>query len=775
MQIQVPQGKQYINLPNGTKVQIPQGATKVNIPDSMFDMKNESPVLGSATSYLNGQEAPKAPQMENRTTEKSWTDAIPFIKAGKDLAQDIAPDIKRGADQINNVLGFQPVVDATNEAIDYNQKKADFDNINFRYRDLLDMVTKDGRKDLSIKQQETDKQFAQLMVDKFGADDVMVNSRGEMAVVKDGKRHVINDSFWETLKDGTWSSRSEIGAEASGGALGGYIGQLLNKDPKKKAIATILGGLAGGTTNSMLGRYVDVMRNAYQTRQELTNAQKADIMADAGGGNAVLGVGVTSVAAPIAKSIKSINKGYEFAKDYLLKENMAGAKSLAKDAKVDIVDIHNQRSKFETAPGKSGKELDQDMLASAAMTNKRLWNEVAPEIKTDVKASTEVATTTTKRAESLMNQAEKGAIHPNTVRKQIQDFEKDVVSTYGNMVEDMSRLFPDYKVQSKELQDIIIDARESIGQLEAKSHFNAILHDIQKNPELSVNDLFTLRRDVDNFMIDNAKDKSVRRSLVNAIDEYIFKAIDGLSNKSLSANMKKGFIENKQRYSDMFEMQGSQIYKDIMGETVGDSKASSILFKHAQAYSDSLNNISKNLPPETRAGMEMRVITDMIKKSLVKGDNGFKAIDFTSLNDLIGQVADKNLQSENAKVILETIKEMSNLFGLDAQVFADVSRGKITLPSGGIATSVQGRVEAMRTSFLTRVVLSYLPTAAGKSLAFKRHVLASLKKARTPKEFLELTERFPNTPPTLWKSMRSIIQEYIKIEEAEQYRRSRTI
>ena len=761
MTIELPEGAKSFSLPNGQTINVPMGAKSMDLPDELM----------KPTQYSGGFNQPQKQgwtQDEiNAETQQPWEKFISGISSGVGKAYDTLKNVPTSpaeymtrkaleASSDKYKQGFQ-AYDKQQEAIgamsreDALDESSKWSNVyDSFFGDNKEQLNADDRARLAKKYDET---FKASGLGRLGEDD-----NGDYYLIdKDGNNIPLN-SFASKLASDMKANGGTMGASIAGGMTGAKYGASLPiADPRLKALATTIGALGGSAVGAFTGSVGDTAVSSARNNKPMDlefALKKATEEAVADG---LIG-GTVELGIKSAKAVGGLAKGL---KEYVIDGNLNGARSLAtKEAGINPSDIHASRSAYETVPNEGARELSQDELASAAMSRERLWNEVAPEVKGDVKASTEVANTTTSRANSLLEQAEKGAIEPDEVIRQIKAYENDVKSTYGQMVDDIAKIAPDFRATTDDVQATLQNTIDNVIGTETDAQLKKLLNIVQKQESHSVQDLFSLRKKVNAISTDNFEDLSVIRQLNEQLNDKIGKAIDTIPDETMASRLKEGFNQNRQRYAEMFKMQDQDIYKDIMKNSINPEEASKKLLYYAKSYQDRLNEITKNIAPEARAGIEMRVITDAIKDSLVETSDGFKAINFKSLNEMIKKINTSNLKSENAKVLLETIDDMHKLFGLDAQMLTDVSKGMVKQPTSGISTTISGRFEAMRTSFATKFLLSYLPTQAGKSMAFKRHVLESLRKARSPKEFLTLAEQYPNAPKTIWKQMRQTIDEY---------------
>lgn len=761
MTIELPEGAKSFSLPNGQTIDVPMGAKSIDLPDELM----------KPTQYSGGFNQPQkqgwTQDEVNSELQQPWQKFLSGISSGVGKAYDTVKDIptspaeymtrkaleassdkyKQGFkefDKQQEAMGLMAREDALDESSKWSQVYDSF------FGDNKEQLNADTRARLARKYDDT---FKASGLGRLGEDD-----NGDYYLIEKDGNNVPLNSFTSKLMNDMKANGGTMGASFAGGMTGARYGASLPiADPRLKALATTIGALGGSAVGAFTGSVGDTAVNASRNGREfdidfaLKKATEEAVADGLIGGTVELGI-------KGAKAVGGLTKG---AKEYVINGNLNGARSLAtKEAGINPSDIHASRSAYETVPNESARELSQDELASAAMSRERLWNEVAPEVKGDVKASTEVANTTTSRANSLLEQAEKGAIEPEEVIKQIKAYENDVKTTYGQMVDDIAKIAPDFKATNEDIQLTLANAIENVIGTETDAQLKKILNIVQKQDSHSVQDLFALRKKVNAISTDNFEDLSVIRQLNEQLNDKIGAAIDTIPDATMAARLKEGFNQNRQRYAEMSKMQDQDIYKDIMKSSINPEQASKKLMYYAKAYQDRLNEITKNIAPEARAGIEMRVITDAIKDSLIETSDGFKAIEFKSLNELIKKINTSSLKSENAKVLLETIHDMSKLFGLDAQMLTDVAKGAVKQPSSGIATTIAGKFDAVRTSFATKLIVSYFPTQRGKSLAFKKHVLESLRKARSPKEFLTLAEQYPNAPKTIWKQMRQTIDEY---------------
>ena len=788
MQIEVPQGKQYINLPNGMKVKIPQGASKVNVPDDMFGdttIKNQVSNPNSSTSYINGQTpAPSAPQMTNRVEpqEKNWFEkTFPNINisSAKKEVKNIGNDVQSGLNNINSTLGIQPVVEATDEAIDYSQKKSDFENIEFRYRDLLDMATTEGRAGLKAKQEQIDADFAQKMVSDFGADDVVVNSHGKMAVIKDGKRYEINDDLWNLIKDGTWSSRSEIGADVTGGVVGGMIGNLLNKDPKKKLVSTTLGALGGSATASMLGRYVDVMRNAYNTRQKLSGSEKMDIMADAGGGNAVMGVGASAVGGAIAKPSMYVLKR---AKSFIADGNLeAGIKHIeeagyTREQAQQILKEQDEFSEREIPFLNTGKANDQDMLQAVANQDSQLAGDVSKALKRNMGGASGIIENVDGRAKYVIEQIKKNSSTPKEIQENITGYMDEVKQRYKDTKESLLKIVPDkiFDITQTSIPEQIAKFEEFIGTVDGKAEIRALLARINNKGNLNIAEMIDVRGEINSIL--SKQKKYIGKEAIGEIKATLDQHIDNLIKQMPESEVaEQSWKEAVDDYHAMKDMEGDVAYKDIFNKKATPESVDKALQIHSATINKTLERITNNLPPQEQARIEGRIIESIVEKMTSGKAHNTQAIDFPAVAEKLKEL---NIKTPEAQEIIELITRMGDMFQNDVKFLKSAEKRTSLTMNQGLSYNVFIRARTMLANQFMGIISKFMTGEAGRSASFKHHVMQSLRRERTPIGFVTKLAEHPEMPAKAVEQLKIIAKqideqnqelkaEKLKTEEAE--------
>ena len=613
-----------------------------------------------------------------------------------------------------------------------------------------------------------DQAFREKQLGRLGED-----AAGNPYLITNSGEHIPLDSIVDSLQ-GALKANKGVAAGAMAGAHAGW-----KYNPHPNPIIKGLTSLAGGAIGSFGGSVGDTALNAWQTGREFDKRFALEKATQEAVADPILTLGT---AGALKYGGKYVAKGAEKLRNATLGRNLGGAEKLARDAEVDIGAIHAERSRFEDTPQKGegwinktadtimpGVAKTQDELASAAMSRITLWNEVAPEVAGDMVAKTRTLDSITKRATKLEELASKGASTEVEIRQNIEAFENEVKKSYSEMVDGLHTLFPDFRANVDEVQRTLTDAIENVLGTETDAQLKKLLDIVTKdNRAFSVEDLFALRKKVNKIKTDNFEDLQVIRQLNENLNDQIARAIDTHPDPAFAQQLKDAFAQNRARYAQMFKMQDSKAYKDIMKEEADDKAVADALIKHARSIEGTLNDVTKHLSPEQRAGAEMRAITGLFERFMTEAADGkSKALDFQGLVKVLNKVHVENLQSENAKNLIQIIREMDGKFGLDSKMLIDLSGGSIKKLSEGIAQDVLSRLETARANLLTKMVIMYLPIQAGRSAAFKHHVLQSLRKARTPRDFIKFAEEFPDTPPALWAKLKPLVKEYEALVEQE--------
>jgi len=401
-----------------------------------------------------------------------------------------------------------------------------------------------------------------------------------------------------------------------------------------------------------------------------------------------------------------------------------------------------------------------------ALSDEKTWNVVGGNVIADAKASASVAKTIHARTEQIIKLAEEGALPTSEVKKALTDYTKNVKAEYGAMVKDLAEMFPDYRASVAEVEEILLRAKGEIHESETKAAINSILENARKKESFDIEHLYKLRKSINAQRAENYETREVIRNTADIVDSLINRATESLADDDV---FKQAFKQQRENYSSIFRLKENEVYRDYVKIIKSPEERSELLFKAARADEDALNGITGVMTPEQRAGTEMQIIAGIVKRSVASADDatGQMAINFKAMNEALNEINIANIKSTTAKKKIEALRELSRVFKMDAQILSDVKGSKIIGASQGIATTIEGRLHAMRISIFMRILKLMMPTIGGNKYALARHVMKGLRKARTPKDIVFELENFPDLPPSLWKQLRPIIDEQKELTRLE--------
>ena len=749
------------------------------------DWDSAKPIVPSAPVQRTntGSYAPPAPSVDTPATSSGqklpfqgggWKDWLKSainapIDAPQALAKEAKPVLQQGLNNINNTLGLQPITDTLNDAGDYKERKAQLENLDFRYRDLWTLAksvvgNEQAQAEVQQKREELDLDLAN-MFKQLGADSVQINEKGEMRVAKDGKYYELDDSLFDTLKEGAWASRGEVAASVGGGFAGGYLANLINKDPRKKGLSMVLGGIMGDASSSMLGRTIDMLRNAAATRKELTGMDILDAATDAGAGSAIFGTGITTLGAAVAKPTKAIAGRVG---DKIIQGNIGGAEQYAKEAGEsldkanDLLARQSQHEEIQQPWFSAVNNKRQDRLAALAQTNPSLANELATEIGDNPIVADGVRKNIDARARAVYAQLEKSASTPEQIRANIEGYIDGVSKQYEQTKEVLTEIAPEktFDIQSSGIIEQIRGFEDLIGNVDSKNEVIALANRLTKKGKMGIDDLIEARQEI-NYILSKQR-RYVGKEAINGIKDTIDTAIDDILSKTTAPEETKTALRKSiDDYRVMKEMTEGSAYNDIMKDTLTPEQFDQKIAHHAQTISKTLEQVTSKLKPEEKAGAEMRIIFGLVQKATTD-NGGFKAIDFPKLAQAIKGA---EFATPEAREMANGLAHMGDLFMQDIKLFTASMNATAGKPSQGISWNPIIRARTMMANQFMNTVSAFFP-GFGKSAAFRKHVGQSMTKSRTPMEFFQRIAEHPDAPESLLDKLRPIAKEMAEQRKA---------
>lgn len=332
MIIQIPEGKTSMTLGNGMTIPFPKGASTVDIPDELFqskeipsleiskDEKNQNPFIDESQGVDFSQVKDTQPVKETNALKDYEEANKPFIQQlfDKTVAKTKEMFNIGGSAVQDTVNILSPIGEANfmgknydnpitgvkgNESIVQNAIKEN-DLPLQAYND----INKLAKTDMSLFANEKDgaktynENLANIIIDKFGFDDLGIGSDGKYYATKGKDTIQLNKDSLKQITSDIYGDKMEI----LGSILGAKEGYDLGKNFGTKG--KFVGSLTGGAIGAATGNIIDMLDSAITNGEKLNATQYLDEMSKA----ATLDAGAGLVTAGLIKGGSAVIEANPF-------------------------------------------------------------------------------------------------------------------------------------------------------------------------------------------------------------------------------------------------------------------------------------------------------------------------------------------------------------------------------------------------------------------------------------------------------------------------------
>lgn len=624
-----------------------------------------------------------------------------------------------------------------------------------------------------------DKLFEKAGIGELGVD----ASTGEKYLIVGDKHIPLDNSLIDELQSGLKAN--------SGVAVGAMSGAYQGAKYSKNA----LGALIGGAVGAFGGSLTDTALNASATDKEIDTKlalQKASEEAVLDPIMTLLTGGAIHVAGkPFALASKLTADTAEKVKNFIVDSNIGSAKKVLTDQGYtadQIQEIVDGVAKFQKTTLeseiprdniitktigavqdewnkyiKSGVEQTQNSFVDVAMQDPTLINQLEEVLAKNPKLSKPVSDGIIERSKSVQKALQERSINPLELRSKIDLYEQGVKSEYAQTKELIQESIPDARFSLKDtnIPQTISELEQSIGDTNVKNELLALSHRIGKKEEMNASEFIDVREDINRILrkgsVQSYADKEALSSVKQTLDDSLNIA---LKDAPIDANAIKTQFENAvTQYRAMKELQDTNLYAGVMGDELSIENISSSLMKGVKTVDGTLDSMLSKLNKADRERVEHSVILDLHTKSQ-KSVGDQKATDFIQLYDELSKIDLKNIKSESARKTINDLKEMSRFFKNDPLLLEATTKAKAPNYSQGLSANPVIRMHTRLANAVTNFALTYNPLSP--QYAFRYHLKQSLKRSRSPIEFMSDLIKHPDLPPSLLETLQNSLKEYQK-------------
>lgn len=481
---------------------------------------------------------------------------------------------------------------------------------------------------------------------------------------------------------------------------------------------------------------------------KLTTAQTFSKMADAG----IMDAASAAIGLPIGMAAKQTVKGVKSVVDHVFKGNSQGAYEEA------LLRLHVTPEKAKelvaTLEEKAGKLYgmtpEEKVIYAAAKTEPRFNTIAARAVSRNDKAGTIIARDLNAQANVLLEQANKLSNDGSLVfvKKGLDDYMGNVGKFYGDVVDSLPELAPNYsfdydkliKPLAESIPSKITDVRIQEGLQRVLEHIG----DVTQPRDASA--LLDMRQTINEFKFGNS---NMNHSAKQAIDEVI-KTIDGEIDNMVTTIpngkiWKDKFDTAKVEYAKMKALEGNVLYKALSKPGISADDMLKTMGKYIKAEDDTFIKVLSKLPKATRDAAEGAVIKGLLEKHTLGMGTEAKAIDFMKLNESLSKY---KFASPEVQQLAMTAEEFAKVFkgnkGLTAAADVLPPMGS----TAGIATSFEGKVHQTIINKLWDTVSAMLPGQGARVKALVNHTARLLDKPLGAKEYQAIASSLPKDKRT---------------------------
>ncbi len=859
--IQIPEGKTSMTLGNGMTIPIPQGATTIDIPDELLQAKeipsleipkeepNQNPFIQQGQEGYNNQvhnmdmNAINNPIGNNEP--KSFLDTVKDFgtnlfgglkKVEKEITAPINNSIQKAQDtlikpiiensQDNPVLSS--VVKAAEDTANLLTPVGEF-NFASQYdkKNMIDTAIKENdlplqayndinklaKTDMSLFANEKDgvktynENLANIIIDKFGFDDLGIGSDGKYYATKGNETIQLNKDSLKQITSDIYGDKMEM--------IGGYIGAKKGYDAGKTfgTKGKLIGGAIGGAIGAGAGNIVDMLDSAITNGEQLNASQYLDEVGKAAALDIGGGVAATVAGAVVAPGMKYFprTKGTKAEQyiDNVIKPNTdenLNSKVVANELGANDTTLLGLASHLDTQKSLSdmfenSPEMVETVLKDAETLKANLYNNLgATEIKATDNANIKDAIGQ-KIDEQVKGLGQTYSNIFDTTKKDILDITGDRVinlppKSYDTIKEKLNILETIPNVAKEEVPANGTNPLDGTFK-DIATKINSYFLDEAGNPlrKYSLSGIMDAQKTLNSYAskhgnnltdIQKGAISDIRKSLYSDVERYA----DTLMNPEQASIVKDKWKEINSGYSDWLKDLGKNkskldtLFKDENTiKTLADDMIAGGTIKndYLEAFGDISQHLKKTAP-EKLDEFHNTIINSILQPITVNQKLGGQTISFIDF-DAFSKMFDTNnisavglnktfSSSQEGLKKLQTLRDFRKLAEDEKALQNAIYKNQSPL-----SKEAQDAVEAKRSFlfgakyFMTRTLINNLAGNFIPSIAYRKYVTDLSKKSRYTLQDLknttkniEMSPEYKSFTPDEKVNMKNLV---IQAEEAE--------
>ncbi len=828
--IQIPEGKTSMTLGNGMTIPIPQGATTIDIPDELLQAKeipsleipkeepNQNPFIQQGQEGYNNQVHSMDMSAINSTPTinnepKSFLDTVKDFgtnlfgglkKVEKEITAPINNSIQKAQDtlikpiiensQDNPVLSS--VVKAAEDTANLLTPVGEFDFASqYDKKNMIDTAIKENdlpfqayndinklaKTDMSLFANEKDgaktynENLANIIIDKFGFDDLGIGSDGKYYATKGNDTIQLNKDSLKQITSDIYGDKMEM--------IGGYIGAKKGYDAGKTfgTKGKLIGGAIGGAIGAGAGNIVDMLDSAITNGEQLNASQYLDEVGKAAtldiGGGIAAGVAGAVVAPGMKYFPRTKGTKAEQYIDNVIKPNTdenLNSKAVANELGANDTTLLGLASHLDTQKSLSdmfenSPQMVETVLKDSETLKKNLYNNLGT---TEIKA-TDNANIKDIIGQKIDEQVKGlGQTYSNifdTTKKDILDITGDRVinlppKSYDTLKEKLNILETIPNVAKEEVPANGVNPLDGTFK-DIATKINSYFLDEAGNPvnNYSLSGIMDVQKTLNSYASkhgDNLTDiqkgaiSDIRKSLYSDVERYA----DTLMNPEQASIVKDKWKEINSGYSDWLKDLGKNkskldtLFKDENTiKTLADDMIAGGTIKndYLEAFGDISQHLKKTAP-EKLDEFHNTIINSILQPITVNQKLGGQTISFIDF-DAFSKMFDTNSisavglnkafsSSPEGLKKLQTLKDFRKLAEDEKSLQNAIYKNQSPL-----SKEAQDAVEAKRSFlfgakyFMTRTLINNLAGNFIPSIAYRKYVTDLSKKSRYTLQDLKKT------------------------------------
>lgn len=604
--IQIPEGKTSMTLGNGMTIPIPQGATTIDIPDELLQAK-EIPSLEipkEATNqnpFIDNSQGVDFSQVQEPKPLKETNVLKDYEEANKPFIQQLFDKTVAKTKEMFNIGGsaVQDTVNILSPIGEANFMGKNYDNPitgvkgnesivqnAIKENDLplqaYNDINKLAKTDMSLFANEKDgaktynENLANIIIDKFGFDDLGIGSDGKYYATKGNETIQLNKDSLTQITSDIYGDKMEL--------LGGYIGAKKGYDVGKTfgTKGKVIGGAIGGAIGAGAGNIVDMLDSAITNGEQLNASQYLDEVGkaatlDIGGG---IAAGVAGKLPEVAKTLYDISGVPQASKAiYNISSDI-----IPISEKNNAERILNNKNNINTAENLNIADSAKELGATdTKLTQLASDNDARKALSNFLENDSKMVDTLLKDHQTLTDNVytqgnieklvdNKNGSIKDQIGQKIDEQVKGISAVYGNV----------YDATKKDILDITGDRvinippksydtiKEKLNILETIP--NVAKEEVPANGANPLDDTFkSIATKINNYFLDESGNPLTKYSLSGIMDaqktlnSYASKHGDSLTQpqKDAISDIRKSLYDDIERYADtMMKPEEAKIIKD---------------------------------------------------------------------------------------------------------------------------------------------------------------------------------------------------------------------